>query len=499
MRKFFNWILDPYKEDQGEIFRKARILLITCLFFFFMNPVMIITMLMTQAWIPAIMFCVVFLFCGLSMVLLKAGRYKISSNLFLINTFLVMFFAIKFDAYINSYETYVFATLGLALLIVASLVGYTRWQLVGVMLANTGAILTLYFVDTLPNEGGIVTDLHVQNLATSLVMVIVGSVAGILLIALQKNLLKAEEGKRKELDRMLQITEVYTKKSLISIINDGGDPTTFVPTGSKVAILFCDIRDFTSFTETMKPIDTVRFLNSYFNRMNQIIQTHNGEIDKLMGDCIMASFSSADSAVAAARGMRLNLQAYNQERIQYGLFPIQVGIGISFGTAVIGNIGSEQKMDYTVVGDVVNAASRLESLTKPYNVNIIISENVYSALRKKGDSRMLDLVQVKGKQQPIRIYELFDHEPDWIREFKTGIQSNLDGAYQLYLNGEINEAAKVYNHLIDKAGRHQYRRKLCADPVLNFYADRCAVTERRLDAGLIDRENWQGIHVFEEK
>ena len=497
LSSFLDNILVAYSSQFIETQRKARLLVITCLIVGTLNVILAGVMIATAAWVVSIMIIVFFIICVATVVLVKGGKFRVASNFFLITLFVIMFLAIKFDEYQDSYETYVFATLGLTLLIIASLVGYTRYQLLGCLILNVVAILVIYFVDIRPLT--VAPILLVQNLVTSLLMVIVGSCTGIILISVQKKLLWTVESERKELDRMLRITEVYTRRSLVDIITDGGDPTRFIPEAKSIAVLFCDIRQFTDLAEAMKPIDIVRFLNSYFDRMNIVIQRHSGEIDKLIGDCIMASFASPIDAIDAARDMGTTLQEYNRERCSYDHAPIHVGIGVSFGQVVQGNIGSREKMDYTVIGDVVNASSRLEALTRHYNIDTIISEEVAEAAGQQHELRMLDVVLVKGRLSPIRIYELYRQDPDWVKEIKRANQMEMDRAFELYKDGAVEEACVIYDKLIDRVGAHRYLEQFCADPVLDFYRDRCINLKEQFDAGFLTRGEWDGIHVFHEK
>ena len=463
-----------------------------------LNIILSTVMIVTSAFMVSAMAIVFFFVCAVTAFLVLKGHYPAASNVFLASLFVLMFLAIKFDQYQNTYETYVLATLSLVIFLIASLVGYAQYQLVACLFLNVAAILLLYFIDIFPPTGHQHVILHIQNLTTSLLMVVVGSYAGFILISNQKQLLHAVESERLELDRMLRITELYTKRSLVKIISGGGDPTTFTPQSKNIAVFFCDIRQFTNLAETMEPIHIVRFLNAYFDRMNVVIQRHNGEIDKLIGDCIMASFADVRDATSAACEIGVILQKYNRERVGYGHIPIHIGIGISFGPVVQGNIGSREKMDYTVIGDVVNISSRLEALTRHYNVDIIVSEEVAEACN--GTSiRMLDNVQVKGRAAPMAIYELYDHDPQWVKGLKAENQNALDKALDHYIAGSLEAACSIYDRLIKQVGPHRHFQDLCADPVLNFYYERCISLQEQFHAGIIDCDSWDGIHVFKEK
>ena len=184
----------------------------------------------------------------------------------------------------------------------------------------------------------------------------------------------------------------------------GGDRQT-------VAVLFSDIRNFTSLSEQSTAEETVGMLNDYFTRMMEPVFRYEGMLDKFIGDAMMAVFGApvardddAHRAVLAALEMRRILARYNRQRVARGLEPIQTGIGITKGEAITGNIGSEQRMDYTVIGDTVNVASRLEGLTKNYEYKILINDQVYSDIKDKIPCVDLGLAQVRGKGESVHIY-----------------------------------------------------------------------------------------------
>jgi class 3 adenylate cyclase/HAMP domain-containing protein len=183
-----------------------------------------------------------------------------------------------------------------------------------------------------------------------------------------------------------------------------------------LSILFSDIREFTTISEALAPDVLVETLNRYFTVMVETIMRRNGIVDKYIGDAIMALFGApaartddARSSVYAALEMVDALGAFNREQEAAGRPPFRVGIGINYGVVTVGNIGSEQKLDYTVIGDAVNVSSRLEGLTKRYRVPIIVSETVLERIDDEIASgrlfcRLLDTVKVKGRTSELRVY-----------------------------------------------------------------------------------------------
>lgn len=185
---------------------------------------------------------------------------------------------------------------------------------------------------------------------------------------------------------------------------------------SKMTVLFTDLRNFTSLSENMEPEETVLFLNDYFASMIKIIKANGGIIDKFIGDAIMAvwgapypSEEDAQNAVKACLEMRETLKEINQKRALTGLAPIEMGMGLHTGEAVSGVIGSDERLEYTVIGDTVNTASRIESATKEFKTDILMSETTQKEIKLFHPTQFLGDVSLKGKQEKVSLYQL----PAW--------------------------------------------------------------------------------------
>ncbi|MDP6572308.1 MAG: adenylate/guanylate cyclase domain-containing protein [Rhodospirillales bacterium] len=183
----------------------------------------------------------------------------------------------------------------------------------------------------------------------------------------------------------------------------------------KVSILFSDIRNFTSLSEVLGARDMVTLLNAYFEDMVDVIFEFGGILDKYIGDAIMALFGvpfsrpgDADNAVAVANEMLVALAAFNRRRTADGFKPLEIGVGISTGDVIAGSIGSPKRMEYTVIGDSVNLAARLESANKFYGTKILMSEATVRDTTNTTHVREIDLMRVKGKDRPVAVFEALD-------------------------------------------------------------------------------------------
>ena len=182
-----------------------------------------------------------------------------------------------------------------------------------------------------------------------------------------------------------------------------------------VTILFSDIRDFTSWSERSDPHELVQQLNEYFTAMVELVMQHGGTLDKFVGDALMAVYGSPLSAgpeedtwraVQTAAAMRAKLTELQAIWAAQGRTVLQIGIGLNHGDAVVGNIGSPQRMEYTVIGDAVNVCARVEGLCKAFHTDIVLTESVHELVKDRITARRLDEVTVKGRQQRLTVYAL---------------------------------------------------------------------------------------------
>ena len=294
--------------------------------------------------------------------------------------------------------------------------------------------------------------------------------------------------KKKE-ERIRFIFQKFVPQEVINQVLNLSSDAMLIGNKQKVTVLFSDIRSFTTISESLSPEDLVLSLNSYFNKMVTVIVNNNGTIDKFIGDAIMAIFGAplvrendAEMSVYAALLMKGALAEFNEEQKARGKTTFNIGVGLNTGDAIVGNIGSEQKIDYTVIGDTVNLASRLEGLTKKYHAFIVISEFTKNDIPAgKYYYRQLDNVRVKGKNEPVKIYQ-----PFFLAEVKDEMEyfKEFDRALALYTKGDFSEALKRFEG---------FTKSKPDDYLAYIYKERCEYLLMN------PPDHWDGVETWTEK
>lgn len=276
----------------------------------------------------------------------------------------------------------------------------------------------------------------------------------------------------------------YVSADLVAQIMKNPDSLKLGGEKREISILFSDIRGFTTLSEKLSPEDLVQVLNEYLNPMTLIVLEEKGTLDKYIGDAVMALYNApldvdghADHACRSALKMMMKLAELNQSFIERGIQPIDIGIGINTGDAVVGNMGAAMRFDYTAIGDNVNLASRLEGLNKMYGTHIIVSESTKLLAGNDLHFREIDLVAVKGKHQPVPIYELLVVDD-------CALRGEFDNALRLYRNRDFTAAVHTFENM--------YTQK--QDPVSGLYSVRC-----REFIASPPPEEWDGIFVAKAK
>lgn len=261
---------------------------------------------------------------------------------------------------------------------------------------------------------------------------------------------------------------------------------------SEATVLFSDIRSFTTLTESLGAQGTVNLLNTYFTLMVDCLQREGGMLDKFIGDAVMAIFGlpistgdDPDKAVRTAIAMLKELEGLNLQRREEGLAAISIGIGLHTDVVVSGNIGSPKRMNYTVIGDGVNLAARLESACKQYGAKLLISEATRSRLRGTYRLREADMVVVKGKTEPVVIYEVLDFHSDESFPRAMEVLNHYRDGLNLYRDCRWDSASKCFENAIALNPNDRLSR---------LYVERCVKFKSTPPPS-----DWNGVWIMESK
>ena len=270
------------------------------------------------------------------------------------------------------------------------------------------------------------------------------------------------------------------------------DPSKLKLGGDKknLSVLFSDIRGFTTVSEKLTPEELVHLLNEYLTAMTDIVFKYDGLLDKYMGDAIMAVFGAPldqpdhpKRACMTAIRMMEELKKLQKKWRDEERPVLDIGIGVNSGDMVVGNMGSEMRFDYTVMGDSVNLGSRLEGINKEYGTNIVISEFTYEKVKDTLLCRELDSVRVKGKALPVRIYELLGERKD--SEKLSGFVSAFDEGLAKYTQYQWDEAISCFKKAIEiRSG----------DPPSELYIKRCNEFKENPP-----EDGWDGVYTMTKK
>jgi len=300
---------------------------------------------------------------------------------------------------------------------------------------------------------------------------------------------------RLEKRRVRRTLERYVSRDVVKELLD--NPETFfnalAGVRRSVAILFSDVRNFTTMTESADSQALVKQLKEYFQEMVELVFAHNGSLDKFIGDAVMAVWGNIKSesaaqdardAVATALAMHKALAKLNADWKTRGIKEWAIGIGINYGEVIVGEMGSSEKVEFTAIGDPVNLASRLEGLTKEYHLDLLLGENMAPLVGNTYILRTVDFVQVKGKTKPVDVFTVMGDGaaqtvsmPVWLARYEDGVR--------LYRERKFSEAAVEFQECL---------RKQPDDYLSSMYLKRCqALVENPPD------ESWDGVFVMTKK
>jgi adenylate cyclase len=292
---------------------------------------------------------------------------------------------------------------------------------------------------------------------------------------------QASERKRAWLRRAF---ESYLHPTLVNQIADNPDALKLGGERREIVILFCDLRDFTSFSENLTPEDLVTLMNQYLGEISGVVTDCGGTVDKFTGDGLMALWGApVEDAKSCLRSLECadlmqkrfaEVQAAWRNFIPEQKVDFQIGIGIHFGEAVVGNMGSASRFNYTAMGDSVNLAARIEGLTKYYGVSLLVSESV--AKKSHRELMALDSVKVKGRNQAVRIYTTPPDSMVLVAGFKS--------AYSKYQEGEFQGAKAEFEKLFNE---------------FSYFRPLSVFIERLEDLISSPPEHWDGSFSMDEK
>jgi adenylate cyclase len=277
----------------------------------------------------------------------------------------------------------------------------------------------------------------------------------------------------------------YMSKAVMDELLEGGN-AALGGASREVSVLFSDIRGFTTMSERLGPRETVAMLNDYFTDMVDVVFAHNGILDKYIGDMIMAVFGSvrsttddAANAVKVGSRMMMALRELNLRRNAVGQEPIRIGIGISTGDVVAGSIGSPKRLEYTVIGDRVNLAERLQNANKYYGTGVLICETTAARLSVPVRMRELDLIRVRGMQRPVSLSEVLEHHTTDTFPHMDEVIFAFAEAVAHYRDRNWDQAIRLFNEVL---------RANPADRPSSLYLERCEIYRKTPPPA-----NWDGV------
>ncbi len=287
------------------------------------------------------------------------------------------------------------------------------------------------------------------------------------------------------------LARYMTKEVADRLVEEGGD-TALGGNLQRASVLFSDIRSFTTISERIGAAETVALLNEYFTAMVDIVFNCGGILDKYIGDAIMAVFGvpfmsgqDADNSVRAGVDMLRALKDFNRRQVEKGREAIDIGIGISTDDVLVGNIGSMKRMDYTVIGDGVNLASRLEGANKFYRTHLLLSEYTFREVRAKFHWREIDRIRVKGKTKPVAVFEVLDYHDE---VSYPNLAANLDlyhQAIEAYKSCNWEKALRLFERMIQNHA---------GDGLPHMYSERCRYYQKSPPPS-----DWDGVYELKDK
>ncbi len=263
-----------------------------------------------------------------------------------------------------------------------------------------------------------------------------------------------------------KVITAFVSPEIVRELDNGLDPMRFEPCSVEKCIAFLDMRDYTGFSENHSTMECYEVINEYFTLINKTIYEGGGRVDKIIGDAMMIVFDDPAGCLHSVVQLRRNLSDLNRERFNAHKTPIRFGLGVHYGKMLAANFGSEMKFDRTIVGDTVNVASRLETITKAFAVDVLCSFEFVHMHQGYQYFRPAGYVLLKGRKSKSLVYELFEHNIPEVIDWKISTKPHLARAVELELEGKYSETLAIIHDLIAHCPMHTIKPGMIMDPTL---------------------------------
>lgn len=363
----------------------------------------------------------------------------------------------------------------IAMICILTAIIITRFNVVGASVAAVGAIILYFFIAIRAFDYGLIMNLVYGPLSIGATYV--------------STIMYFYTAERKEKKKVYGTLSKYVSKAVVEELMKNPDKLKLGGEKKEITVFFSDVRGFTTISEKLTPEQLVKLLNEYLTAMTDIILKHEGVVDKYIGDAIMAFWgapldqpNSADLAAKTCLDMLKDLDPLREKWKAEGFPDIDIGIGLNTGNAVIGNMGSKDRFDYTAMGDTINLGARLEGITKQYGVRTCISQFTNKKL-SNFTTRELDMIIVKGKKEPVKIYELICSK-DELDEKTVDLVHHFEIGLDLYRQQKWNDAIKAFQQVLE----------IKKDKAAQLFIDRCKTFKKNPPS-----KDWNGVWEFKTK
>lgn len=483
---FYNLLLKKYKDSSLEIKKKSRVVLNILLGLIVAAIIMIIAeVIIKRPFSNMIPFMIGITLAIPSILFLTSGKYKVSVIFFQISAMVVLISLPIFDVYNHIFELYRFSFILMFFFVIINLISTS---ILHIALQITLGVASIIFLFTYKNFS--LSDS--LNYITAISCILIYTFSGFffsLFFYLTKSIIKVAEDNELLAKQQRDSYKRFVPEEFLKALNKSSIMEVNLSDTSKkrMTIMFSDIRNFTTISESLSPEDNFMLLNSYLNEVVPIIHKHNGFVDKYVGDAIIALFNEASAAVDAVVEMQRKLINFNNSLKEERGIEFATGFALHTGDVMMGTIGNEERMDVTVISDAVNLSSRLQELTKLYKAPLLITESTLYYLNDplKYDYRFVDLVYVKGRNSHVTIFEVFNGLP--VADFNLRMQTKdlFERGIFYYLKKDIKKAFFIFKKIYHSDS---------SDKVAEIYLRRCLYM---LKYGI--PKDWDGIKLLLSK